>query len=448
MPWGGCGTNSGYLSFLAADDDNGNINDGTPHMKAIYKAFNDQEIACNVPTVKDSGCSGTPTEKPVVTVVGDNSKATLSWTAVSGVSKYQVFRTEGLDCSQGKVLLATLSPNTRTYTDEGLANKRKYYYIVIPKGSNEACFGPSSECKSVIPDAGPGFELNCDEDQLIVAADPTEPSKTTTRNCIIYGTGGFTGTVSLGCDPSSLAGITCSTSPSTFSVSSTVTTTVLSIVALSSATSGNGAIVVSGTSGSITSSSTIPVTVLGAGGQQIAFYDANYGVPRCTVWGTECSSEQLLAGRGSMTNGNEPNAPNTIDGCQDGNSGTYKVDESIEKIVVRSGWTSGVGIGEPMVKGGRATIIASIYAYYTGELETSHSASPCNCSNVNFACNYVGTSDYVDFYYATEDNPNWVYIGTQQPNGGGLKDVMADYQLPQNDIHMVRVNLRYNGGAR
>ena len=36
-PFGGCGTNSGYFSFLAADDDNGNLNDGTPHMQAIYK---------------------------------------------------------------------------------------------------------------------------------------------------------------------------------------------------------------------------------------------------------------------------------------------------------------------------------------------------------------------------------------------------------------------------
>ena len=35
--WGGCGANSGYLSYLAADDDNGDINDGTPHMSAIFK---------------------------------------------------------------------------------------------------------------------------------------------------------------------------------------------------------------------------------------------------------------------------------------------------------------------------------------------------------------------------------------------------------------------------
>jgi hypothetical protein len=34
---GGCGSNSGFLSYLAADDDNGNMNDGTPHMTAIFK---------------------------------------------------------------------------------------------------------------------------------------------------------------------------------------------------------------------------------------------------------------------------------------------------------------------------------------------------------------------------------------------------------------------------
>ncbi|MCP4665759.1 MAG: endopeptidase, partial [Deltaproteobacteria bacterium] len=57
-PFGGCAAGSGYLNYLAADDDNGNVNDGTPHMQAIYDAFNDQEIACNTPTPVDSGCAG------------------------------------------------------------------------------------------------------------------------------------------------------------------------------------------------------------------------------------------------------------------------------------------------------------------------------------------------------------------------------------------------------
>ena len=30
--YGGCEGNSGYKAFLQADDDNGNLSDGTPHM--------------------------------------------------------------------------------------------------------------------------------------------------------------------------------------------------------------------------------------------------------------------------------------------------------------------------------------------------------------------------------------------------------------------------------
>ena len=45
---------------------------------------------------------------------------------------------------QGKVLLATLDSSILTYEDTGLANGREYYYIVVPKGTSESCFGPSS----------------------------------------------------------------------------------------------------------------------------------------------------------------------------------------------------------------------------------------------------------------------------------------------------------------
>ncbi|KAL7519280.1 hypothetical protein ACHAWX_004062 [Stephanocyclus meneghinianus] len=153
-PFGGCGTSSGYRQYLLADDDDGNLNNGTPHMQAIYSAFNDQEIACSSPAVQDSGCANTPNLAPIVTSAAGDMRATLNWNAVSGASSYQVFRTEGVKgCSQGKVLLATLSSNTLTYTDTGLQNGRMYYYVVIGKGSNPACFGPASSCTTVIPSA-------------------------------------------------------------------------------------------------------------------------------------------------------------------------------------------------------------------------------------------------------------------------------------------------------
>ena len=46
----GCGSTNGYIQWLTADDDNGNLNDGTPHMTAIFAAFNRHGIACATPT--------------------------------------------------------------------------------------------------------------------------------------------------------------------------------------------------------------------------------------------------------------------------------------------------------------------------------------------------------------------------------------------------------------
>jgi len=153
IPWGGCGSNMGYMTYLNADDDDGSINNGTPHMQAIFNAFNAHEIACQLPVVQDSGCSGTPNAQPVLTVVPGDMSAVLSWTDV-GATEYQVFRAEGaLGCNQGKVILGETP--LLTFTDTGLRNGLEYYYVVIPKGSNEACFGPGTSCEAVIPVATP-----------------------------------------------------------------------------------------------------------------------------------------------------------------------------------------------------------------------------------------------------------------------------------------------------
>jgi hypothetical protein len=157
-PYGGCAGSSGYMNYLAADDDNGNLNDGTPHMQAIFEAFHDQEIACQTPIVQDSGCSGVPTSAPTVNGTASNQRASLSWNAVSGATNYEVFRTEGVfACEFGKVKLG--STTGTSWDDSGLQNGRDYSYIVIPK-SGLSCFGPASACETVTPAAGPGVTID------------------------------------------------------------------------------------------------------------------------------------------------------------------------------------------------------------------------------------------------------------------------------------------------
>ncbi|MET0553123.1 MAG: hypothetical protein ABW221_08805, partial [Vicinamibacteria bacterium] len=64
---GGCPATSAYANFLAADDDNGNVADGTPHMAALFTAFDRHGIACATPAPVTSGCAGAPTAAPTVT---------------------------------------------------------------------------------------------------------------------------------------------------------------------------------------------------------------------------------------------------------------------------------------------------------------------------------------------------------------------------------------------
>jgi trimeric autotransporter adhesin len=151
-PNGGCAGGSGYLNYLAADDDNGNINDGTPHMSAIHSAFNEQQIACTTPAVVNSGCANTPTAQPNVTATAGAGSVSLSWGAVTNATKYQVFRTEGVfGCDFGK---AKIGETTGTsFSSTNLQAGRSYSYTVIPIGAANTCMGPASACDSATPTA-------------------------------------------------------------------------------------------------------------------------------------------------------------------------------------------------------------------------------------------------------------------------------------------------------
>lgn len=157
---GGCAATGGYLQFLGADDDNGNLADGTPHMQAIFSAFNRHEIACNTPTVQDSGCASVPTVAPVVTGSPADTGAFLSWAAVPDATRYKIFRTDGeFGCSFGKTIVGETTGTS--FADSGLQNGREYSYVVAGFTAADTCMGPTSSCTSVVPLAG------------LSAADPT-----------------------------------------------------------------------------------------------------------------------------------------------------------------------------------------------------------------------------------------------------------------------------------
>lgn len=151
-----------------------------------------------------------------------------------------------------------------------------------------------------------------------------------------------------------------------------------------------------------------------------AIYDAALKVPRCFVVGSSCTSgDDLLHGKQSEQFGSnkEPNAsPNTVmESCTDGQSGTYQVDEHIDKITVAA-------VGGQLQEGGLVEIQAVVHAWSNGQTDTA------------------------DFYIAADaSNPAWVLIGSKVPLGGGIQTLTMQHTLPAGGVQAVRVNFRYAG---
>jgi trimeric autotransporter adhesin len=151
----GCNADSGYLQYLAADADNGSIEDGTPHMSAIFAAFDRHQLACSTPVVQDSGCDNAPTSAPAgVTATTFNEGVQLSWDAVDDATEYWVYRTEGpMGCEFGKALVGQVTDTS--FTETGLRNGFEVNYSVVAVGDSSACTSPMSGCMAVTPMMGP-----------------------------------------------------------------------------------------------------------------------------------------------------------------------------------------------------------------------------------------------------------------------------------------------------
>jgi fibronectin type 3 domain-containing protein len=182
----GCGANTWFTKFRNIDDDDGNLNNGTPHAAAIFAAFDRHNIACgdagdasnqnnsSCPTIGDTTLSG---------AAGSNS-ASLSWTAVPDAAYYNVLRND-LGCDHSFTLAATVDDPSTSYTDDGLANDFPEYYRVQAVGSNFACDGPVSNCVEVTPQPFAGSikfnrsSYNCSDTITINVRDANVGSSTT-----------------------------------------------------------------------------------------------------------------------------------------------------------------------------------------------------------------------------------------------------------------------------
>jgi leucyl aminopeptidase len=163
-----------------------------------------------------------------------------------------------------------------------------------------------------------------------------------------------------------------------------------------------------------TEGNTPPPVGIEPGTLQTAAFDKTYWAPGCSQVGSGCDSGTLLNGRGGV--GPEPNQPNTLRmGCADGASGSYHVDESLDRLRVST------LDGTILYPGKTVKIEATVYAYST-------------------------TEDRLDLYYsASATNPSWKLIGTYSPSSTGVTTLSATYTLPTSGVQAIRAHFRYAG---
>ncbi len=151
----GCNVGSLWKVFRAVDDDNGNLNDGTPHSGAMFAAFNRHGIACTTdPGASTTFAGCTPSATPTLTLTPGSNSVSASWSNSGAGVVYDVFRNES-GCNAGFTKVSNDVAGT-SFADTGVANGTTYFYQVVahPSG-NEACGGAPTTCTSVTPAAAP-----------------------------------------------------------------------------------------------------------------------------------------------------------------------------------------------------------------------------------------------------------------------------------------------------
>ena len=148
----GCGASNFYMIFLVADDCDGNLANGTPHMQAIYNALNRHAIACATPTVQNQSCCPN-LAAPALTATPIAGGINLTWSAVAGATSYSVFRNE-FGCSAGYTQIGSTTAPTVSFVDSAVANGVTYYYRVQPLAGS--CSGAMSNCGQATAGGGGG----------------------------------------------------------------------------------------------------------------------------------------------------------------------------------------------------------------------------------------------------------------------------------------------------
>jgi hypothetical protein len=148
-----CGAGTWFTQMRVADDDDGDLSNGTPHAAAIFAAFDRHDIACgSASDASNQNSSSCPVlDTPVLTGTAGSASASLSWTADAAAAQYRVARND-VGCDNFTFnIVDTIAAPTTDYTDVDLANDFPVFYRVHSLGANPSCASAVSNCVEVMP---------------------------------------------------------------------------------------------------------------------------------------------------------------------------------------------------------------------------------------------------------------------------------------------------------
>lgn len=163
----GCGATNWYTLYLALDDDDGNLGNGTPNGCRIWDAFDAHGIACGTrPACSGGGgappggsAPSAPTNVKAIPLVGQLTKILVSWQDTS--NNEDGFRVYRLRSGPGQTpqLRSTLPAGRTSYLDEAHLPEppdvTAYYFYTI-RAFNDAGQGISERAEARLYLDGPG----------------------------------------------------------------------------------------------------------------------------------------------------------------------------------------------------------------------------------------------------------------------------------------------------
>ena len=157
-----------YSAMLVANDDNGNVTDGTPDADLIFNAFNVQGLASGPQSpVNAVACPVSPSA-PVVTATAGAGSISLSWNPVNGASSYAIVRRLSLPLGSPAYLPLASNVTGTSYVDTDAAPGFTYTYQVVARVGG--CDSPydTGATATAGPGAADDFSLWLDRNNVAI----------------------------------------------------------------------------------------------------------------------------------------------------------------------------------------------------------------------------------------------------------------------------------------